>query len=1036
MKQTQSFTVYRSSAGSGKTFTLVKEYLKVILLEPGDFRHILAITFTNKAANEMKERVLHALGELAKYNKSTDKPIEGTLLQLLVKETGLTTLEIAQTASRALEMILHNYADFAIGTIDSFSHKLIRTFAHDFGLALNFNIELDADELISNSVDLLLDRVGDDQKLTKILVNFLEARLDEEQGWNIDEILSNFAHILLDEEGQTRISKLKNISLEQFQTISATLYIRIREFEQCISKIAKQAAELINDKDIPPDAFFHGASGIGRYFENLAAGRMEKLEPNSYVVTTVEEDKWFSGKALPSARVDIDSIKAVLLDIYENIQTEIAHHKSEYLLRKLLAKTIYPLSVLNEIEKVLNDLKRQNNIVHISEFNARIAAIVMNEPVPFIYERLGEKYRHILIDEFQDTSVLQWMNFIPLIENSLAGGFFNLVVGDGKQAIYRWRSGDVEQFNALPAIPGSDRNDVLSQREESLTRHFEKVSLDHNFRSKTEIVAFNNRFFRVIADRVLTGGKEKIFEGLEQLSDVNKTGGYISLEFLESEKKELNYEEISLARVLSIILEAKRENFMLRDMAILCRSNKNASAIARFLLEQGVDVVSSESLLIANSPKVRFIIAFLRFLFEPPNDIVIAEIGMHLNRSVVGDLKAWESVHDSLVLLPVYDLCEELIRKYNLNNGPDIYLQFFLDAVLKFSVKVSTGAVEFIDWWNKNKKKLSIVVPEGVDAVKVMTIHKAKGLQFPLVILPFAQESRKNTKAYIWVDLDKTVAPGLETAILRSDKEMESTVFKPLFVDEQQKSMLDLVNVLYVAMTRPEERLYILTKFPQKAKDELDSLPLFFDYYLKNEGNWVENQLLYEFGSKVVHFPKVANEEISAIQMVNVISSDWRNKIEIRLRAPEMWEIDQPSGKVQLGKRIHTLLSWIKIAQEVPLALEKGILTGLIEHHDRDNMEKILWSVVTNPLLERFFSDQVKVKTEAEIITPQGSFYRPDRVVFDGDSVTIIDYKSGKRNDRHADQLITYAGYIADMGYKQIERALVYLEPEVQVVNV
>jgi len=196
-----SFTVYRSSAGSGKTFTLVKEYLKILLLEPADFRHILAITFTNKAANEMKERVLKALTSLAKVDQSADLSARGTLLPLLLQETGMTTHEIALNASLALEMILHNYADFSIGTIDSFSHKLIRTFAHDFGLPVNFNVELDGDEILATSVDLLLDRVGDDPELTNLLVKFLEARMDDDLGWNIDEILANFAHLLLDEDG-------------------------------------------------------------------------------------------------------------------------------------------------------------------------------------------------------------------------------------------------------------------------------------------------------------------------------------------------------------------------------------------------------------------------------------------------------------------------------------------------------------------------------------------------------------------------------------------------------------------------------------------------------------------------------------------------------------------------------------------------------------------------------------------------------------------------------------------------------------------
>ncbi len=1030
-----SFTVYRSSAGSGKTFTLVKEYLKMILVEPGDFRHILAITFTNKAANEMKDRILKALEEMAKGFQSPDKMITDTLLPLLMEETGLSSAEIELSAARSLEMIVHNYADFAIGTIDGFSHKIIRTFAHDFGLPVNFNVELDSDEMLSTAVDLLLDRVGDDKELTKILVSFLETRMDEDRGWNIDTILVGFSRILLDEEGQSRVGKLKMYSLENFHKISESLYISIRQFEKIVQELAGQAAGLINQRDIPASAFYQGEKGIGKYFMNLAAGRMDKLEPNTYVKTTIEEDKWFSGKVTISARGDIEAIKPYLLDVYEKLTKELDHHKPDYLLRKLLAKTIYPMAVLNEIEKVLNNFKRQSNLVHISEFNARIAGIVMNEPIPFIYERLGEKYQHLFIDEFQDTSALQWMNYIPLIENALAGGFFNLVVGDGKQAIYRWRSGDVEQFNALPAIAGSNMNDILWQREKVLTSHFKRVDLDRNFRSKAEIVDFNNRFFRSIADRVLTNGKEKIFEGLEQSYDHEKTGGYISLEFYGSEEADLNYDEITLNRILGIIRDAEQDKFSLHDMAILCRSNRNASRIARFLLENGVDVLSAESLLVVNSPKVRFIIAFLRFLFEPRNDIVLAEISQFLNKSVTHDFRK-RPRHDELVMLPVYDLCESLIREFQLNTGSDAYLQFFLDAVLNFSVKVSTGAVEFLGWWEKNKEKFSIIVPEGIDAVRVMTIHKAKGLQFPLVIIPYALETRKNTKTYLWVDLEPLVASGLETAILRSDKEMESTVYKDIFIDEQQKSLLDLVNLLYVAMTRPEERLYILSKSPSAIKDNPDSWPLFFDHFVKTEGVWTEDQSIYEFGGRVEHKQKIHKEKVDVVVLNSLINSDWRKKVHIKMRAPQKWDIDQPDTTPQWGNRIHTILSWIKTEKDVGSAIGKARTAGLIENRDVESTEKILWSVIHDPRLSGLFSEQVTVKTEAELLLPQGSFYRPDRVVFDGDQVTIIDYKSGKRREYHEEQLIRYAGHIAEMGYINIRTALVYLNPEIDVVEV
>lgn len=1033
-----SFTVYRSSAGSGKTFTLVREYIKILLLKPSDFRHILAITFTNKAANEMKERVLKALTALAHDPANPGNSISSTLLPLLVRETGLNPSEIARNAAQALELILHNYADFSIGTIDGFFHKLIRTFAHDFGLPVNFNVELDSDELLYTAVDLLLERVGDDRGLTSLLVNFLETRMEDDKGWKIDEALAGFAKLLMEEEGQAEVKKLSHLSLDHFKAIATTLYSMIREFEKNIRDIAIPAAQLIHGHNIPPDAFFQGKNGIGKYFENLASGKIDKLEPNSYVKKTVEENKWFSEKSDVAVRDEIDAISGQLGDIFEKLQNETRLHKETYFLRKLLIKTIYPLSVLNEIEKTLSEFKRQNNLVHISEFNSRIARIVMNEPVPFIYERLGEKYHHILIDEFQDTSVLQWMNFIPLIENALAGGYFNLVVGDGKQAIYRWRNGDVEQFNALPSIRGSEKDRVLNQREKALVRNFQSVALNTNYRSRDSIVGFNNRFFRIIADRVLTAGKEKIYKGLEQLPGSGKPGGYVRMELLRGDVDAdgAGYELTTLERVNSLIREASQEQFSYSDMAILCRSNHHASLIARFLLEQGVNVVSSESLLVAQSLKVRFIIACLRFLFEPHNDIVLAEISMFIENNT-GETFENEPVRkEEFITLPIYDLCEALIRKYNLNKQPDAYLQFFLDAVLKFSVKISSGSLDFLDWWEKKKNSLSVVVSDGMDAVKVMTIHKAKGLQFPMVILPFARDTLKNTRKYLWVGLDPSVAPGLDTAILPGVKEMEATPFSHLLVDEQQKSMLDLVNILYVAMTRPEERLYILTGFPPKNSKEPNSLPTFFDFFLKNEGLWAENQSQYEFGKRENHLPGRKSETLTTVQSGPVISNDWSKTIKIRLRAPEMWDMDQPNAKSQWGTRAHTLLSWIKTARDVPVALEKGILTGLIEKGDVEKTGELLGSVIRNPELQRFFSEEVVVKTEAEILTPEGTFYRPDRVIFDGDCVTVIDYKTGNPRKSHAGQLINYASHLASMGYNRIDRMLIYLGPEIKIVNV
>jgi ATP-dependent exoDNAse (exonuclease V) beta subunit len=528
-----SFTVYRSSAGSGKTFTLVKEYLKIILQDTDSFRNILAVTFTNKAAAEMKHRVLRYLEELA----NPPIPLSEHLLAALINDTGLSETEIRFKAAGALKKILHHYSDFAIGTIDSFSHRIIRAFAHDFGLPVNFEVELDSDKLIETAVDLLLDKVGDDEPLTALLVNFLESKMEDDKSWAIDKTLVNFSRLLLDEESQQHLLKLRALSADDFKTIALFLRKKIRDFGKSVSDEASVARNVIREAGLGHQAFANGRYGISWYFEQIASGRYDKIIPSSKISGMVSKDSWHSNKATSAEKSAIESIRPVLLETYEKLQSLIATSYPAYTLYTLLETSIYPLAVLNSIDRIMQEFKKQNNIIHISEFNSRIASIVLFEPVPFIYERIGEKYHHVLIDEFQDTSALQWQNFVPLIENSLASGYFNLVVGDGKQAIYRWRNGDVEQFTALPALKGSNENPVIRDREEALDRNFQEELLNRNFRSKQEIVSFNNDFFGFIIG-FLDESLAKVYAGLTQEADSAKEGGYIRISFIDKGDEE------------------------------------------------------------------------------------------------------------------------------------------------------------------------------------------------------------------------------------------------------------------------------------------------------------------------------------------------------------------------------------------------------------------------------------------------------------------------------------------------------------------
>ncbi len=629
----KNFTIYKSSAGSGKTFTLVKEYLALALSDesqsPRAYRHILAITFTNKAAAEMKERVVKALKELSLDDYAALSGTAQTLLKELKKHPKLNIRKqiddetIRKRANNVLKEILHNYSDFAIGTIDSFVHRIVRSFAFDLKIPMSFELEMNDDELLNKAIDLLLTKVGTDESLTRALIEFTESKTDDEKSWHIENDLKYFAKNLLNEEGAVHIEKLRELSIDDFFKIKETIQTEIKKFEAAISKCGKEALKTISDSGIEHEKFAGGANGIGKYFTYLSEVRSDKLEPSKTIQKNIDTDNWYAGKASASDKDSIDAIKQKLIDYYNEALVYIEKNLQEFILFRLINTTIYSVAVLNEIEKLLNEYKAQNNILHISEFNKLIAKIVLNEPTPFIYERIGEKYNNYLIDEFQDTSVLQFQNLLPLIDNSLANGHFTMLVGDGKQAIYRWRGGEVEQFSMLPEIFSHQDNPLILEREQALKRNHNPQVLNQNYRSKREIIEFNNSIFRTLSDK-LNPRFKTIYDTLEQGFNPENRGGFVQVEFLDGEKEEFQNRNLECAH--RIINELLQDGYQLKDIAILVRRNTDGSLVANYLSNFGIEVISSDSLLLSNSADVNFIYSLFKFLDNTADPIVQVEL--------------------------------------------------------------------------------------------------------------------------------------------------------------------------------------------------------------------------------------------------------------------------------------------------------------------------------------------------------------------------------------------------------------------------
>ncbi|MCB0762944.1 MAG: UvrD-helicase domain-containing protein, partial [Flavobacteriales bacterium] len=532
MAEERNFVVYRASAGSGKTWVLVKEYLKLCLQydSPAYYRSILAVTFTNKAASEMRERIMLRLQGFAGLNP---KEFDAHMEKELCAELHLDKVELGRRSRNTLSHMLHHYSDLKISTIDSFVHQLVRAFARDIDVAPDFDIELDSDLVVQIAVDNVLDRVGRDPETTDMLLRYAKTMLEDEKNWNFRNDLADFASGLTVEGTSSKVAQLKKFEGHQFVEIHKQLSGLSAAFEKELTTVTQQALDLLASAQLDADAF----SGKTLYnyiveLNQLNAKAMGKDLATFDKVLFGGEEFFPKSKAkrYADAFAPIDQeLRGYCLKIHHLLKEEPYSH---YLRVKKVRAQVYPLAVLHLVNDAINDWKDQNNTLLIGDFNRLINQVILNNPAPFIYERIGQRFRHFLIDEFQDTSIVQWQNFIPLLENSLATHHFNLIVGDGKQSIYRWRGGEVDQFNLLPDIYKKPPH-IFDNAEAAFHREIDVRPREQNFRSAPEVVDFNNRLFDVIAP--MLGDHASVYAGHRQ-EPVKSFKGWVTYEKPEKKK--------------------------------------------------------------------------------------------------------------------------------------------------------------------------------------------------------------------------------------------------------------------------------------------------------------------------------------------------------------------------------------------------------------------------------------------------------------------------------------------------------------------
>lgn len=1064
--QDKPFKIYKASAGSGKTFTIVREYLTLCLCDNADaFREILAVTFTNKAANEMKAKILKFL--LGISENSGDKDIK-QMRDYLVSTIGIEQDELCGRAKRLYIKMLHNYGDVAVCTIDSFVQRLSRSFARELELPGRYSVILDNDDLIDEIIQRLSNEIGKNNFITKILSEFVEANLSEETSWNVKKLIGEYMEKLLSEDAYRKgnYKNLTDLDEEKYKTIKKYVHSENERLDEALSQIVKDIESEENRLGIT-DMDYNGKAKTG------LPSVKKKMQEGRSVVTTPTIDNILNGnKRWHDAKSKIvdDTIVGVYADA-------IGKYKSLYskkLVFEIIEKNLYLYVLRSHIYGLVRQSIAETSQVHISEFNKRISDILGDCSVPFIYERIGERYKHYFIDEFQDTSVLQWQNFLPLMENSLALGNMNMIVGDAKQSIYRFRSGEVEQIINLPMIYHKPDNDFGERCQKQLVRSAQKMSLGTNYRSSKNVIKFNNTFFR-FAERFLDF--PDVYDDAEQRYNPPKQGGFVSVEVFHSEMKTAEYKEKVKASMLSQIKKLHAQGVDYKNIIILVRSNGDGADIANYLIENDIEVLSAESVLLQTSDKIQLIVNTLALMIDENNMVTRKTVEYFYNQTHGGETSfvSTDILKEAAPAGGIFDTCTWICKNYGFDIVSDVFLQYFMNTVYEWQCRHSAGIGDFLEFWEKKKDKLAVQITGDLDCVQIMTIHKAKGLEFKVVLYPYADtnlvSSHGLTQSEMWIECannpDTKDVPYLDAFLLGLSKnKLAGTTYENLLKEEERKTQLDILDIMYVAMTRAKNMLFVYTNDKRPADGynlfvdffannidiqhvETGNDDVFNDYFVKNnEFEVVENDehTSYNYGEFDATVLTVKEKEVNngggkilELKAGDVVPKalDWQDKLKIDPDPTMIWAEKGSFMPEQWGSLVHQILSKIRIIEDAEKALRPYVNDGTIDEGQAGKLLEIFRKVTDIPELKPAFADDAVVKNEMDIHTCDGKIIRPDRFAETPQGTILIDYKTGEEHEDYKNQLRNYMGALMQMnGNQDIKAYIVYLRDEIKIEKV
>jgi len=1072
--------VYKASAGSGKTFTLAVEYISLLVKDPTSYKNILAVTFTNKATDEMKTRILSQLYGISKGLQSSDSYLNAVYDRIHKNDENITKEQIRQKAETALSLIIHNYNYFKISTIDAFFQTIMRSIAYELNLSPNLRVELNDKQVVEEAVNVMIDELeADDKGIFKWLMSYINSNIQENKTWNIIKNILHFGDAVLSDEYKFHEDEIRKGSDHIDDYIKKLRAIAQNSMSQ-IRTIADEYYSLLNDNGLEEIPFKGNSRGIDSYFKKLKSSdnvSLEKTVTATVLKCMYDVDSWVTRDTAAELSGFVQTTMIPFLIDAERRRGELW---CMYISSKEILRHINELRLLGEIGSVMERLNKESNRFLLSNTQYLLNKIINDNDSSFIYERIGTKLEHIMIDEFQDTSMLQWKNFKVLLKECMSRSEDNLIVGDVKQSIYRWRNGDWRILNNI--------DHELKDAHGTI----ETKNLKENRRSNANIILFNNSFFQravdIIKESIDDDEKrlqlERAYEDVAQKIPTNSNNGegYVEVDFVRA-NIDSGYVETTIKIIEDSIIALLEKGVRQKDIAIIIRTNKYIPLIAEYFSTNNpnIKIISDEAFQLRSSESVNRVMAALKYIANPEDNISQAMAEDVAGEEVLEQLK-------ELSNMPLYAMVENICSVLNIKSPADgAYLCTFFDNLSSFIANKSADIEDFINFWD-DTLSLKTIQSDDIDGVRIMSIHKSKGLESDYVIIPFNDWNIElgNT---LWCK--PTISPfnELEIVPIEYGTSLNESIFIDDYEEEHFQKVVDNLNLLYVAFTRAKKHLYIISQYNVNKKGEITTTKTNRADLIRKtvekmhetsdiESNFTEENDIrkYIFGKydidekrsqtdkdniftitprnktiDIVSFPeKVMFQEIGTVDnddkkihfrqsndsntfMKNIVGEEDEYDDNLQVGWDGMPNVKKQEEFICNGKILHALFSKIRNINDIDKELRKFQQEGLLynDQMPKESLIKLIHDRLTNDTVREWFSERwTRVFNETNILLRNEKGLvekkRPDRVITDGKKYVVIDFKFGKPKDIHKQQVREYVEILHDMGNEDVEGFLWY----------